>query len=321
MSRGLVIGKFLPVHNGHVALIRFAAQYCDELIVSMSYREDDPINYALRIRWLKEIFETDSNIDVRMIKDDFDREDLPWPSRTKVWADVITKLYGNIDVLISSEEYGSFFAANLGAKNILFDPGRTAIPVSATQIRSSPFRYWDFIPENVRPYFVKKVCFYGPESTGKTEMTKRMAQHYETEFVPEVAREFLTTNDFTVEDIIKIGNAHYQRIIDKTKTANKILFVDTDSITTQIYSQYYLNSIPPVLYELESKVNFDHYFLFDIDVQWVADGLRDLGNYRSEMFNIFRDALVKRKIDFTLINGSYQDREKKVIEIIDTLLL
>jgi HTH-type transcriptional repressor of NAD biosynthesis genes len=34
MIRGLVIGKFMPVHNGHIALINFAASQCDELIVS-----------------------------------------------------------------------------------------------------------------------------------------------------------------------------------------------------------------------------------------------------------------------------------------------
>mgnify|MGYP003834889701 CR=1 FL=1 len=33
MKRGLVIGKFMLVHKGHIALINFAASQCDELIV------------------------------------------------------------------------------------------------------------------------------------------------------------------------------------------------------------------------------------------------------------------------------------------------
>lgn len=54
MKRGLVIGKFMPIHNGHTALINFAASQCDELIVSMSYTPDDKINPELRFQWIKE---------------------------------------------------------------------------------------------------------------------------------------------------------------------------------------------------------------------------------------------------------------------------
>ncbi|NJN43067.1 MAG: AAA family ATPase [Flammeovirgaceae bacterium] len=49
------------------------------------------------------------------------------------------------------------------------------------------------------------VCFNGPESTGKSEMAKRMAKKYNTEFVPEVAREIITSNEFNADDIIKSG--------------------------------------------------------------------------------------------------------------------
>jgi HTH-type transcriptional repressor of NAD biosynthesis genes len=39
-----------------------------------------------------------------------------------------------------------------------------------------------------------------------------VAERFQTEFVPEVAREFITSNDFTVDDIITIAEAHYRRI-------------------------------------------------------------------------------------------------------------
>ena len=84
---------------------------------------------------------------------------------------------------------------------------------------------------------IKVVCFYGPESTGKSFMAKKMASTYKTEFVPEVARELITSNDFNREDIIMIGRAQTERIFQKARKANKILFCDTDLITTQIYSR------------------------------------------------------------------------------------
>jgi HTH-type transcriptional regulator, transcriptional repressor of NAD biosynthesis genes len=309
MIRGLVIGKFLPIHNGHLALIEFAAQHCDEVIVSMSFTDRDVIDSHLRFSWIQTIFKDRESIKPTMIPDDFDDLSLPWHERTQRWADVISKVYPKIDALFSSEEYGEPFARHLGATHYAFDPDRISLPVSATLIRNSPFKYWSFIPRIVQPYFVKKICFFGPESTGKTWMAKRMAEKFNTVFVPEVAREMLITNDFSIDDIERIGVAHHERVLSKTQEANRLLMCDTDAITTAIYSHHYLSEVPSVIGELEKKTTYDHYFLFDIDVPWVADGLRDLGDKRSEMFEIFRNALLERKIPYTLVQGTYEERE------------
>jgi HTH-type transcriptional regulator, transcriptional repressor of NAD biosynthesis genes len=164
------------------------------------------------------------------------------------------------------------------------------------------------------------VCLYGPESTGKSTLAMGLAKHYQTEFVPEVSREMITSNDFTIEDITAIGKAQTERIHVKLKTANRILLCDTDLITTQIYSQKYLNTVPTVLYELEKEIHYDQYFLMDIDVPWVADGLRDLGNQRQEMFDAFKLELEKRNLEYTLISGSYIVRENQLKYLIDRLL-
>jgi HTH-type transcriptional repressor of NAD biosynthesis genes len=222
--------------------------------------------------------------------------------------------------VFSSEVYGEPFAESLGAAHVSFDMERKQFPVSGSLIRQSPFRYWEYIPDVVRPYFVMKICFYGPESTGKSVMAERMAQIYQTEWVPEVARELITSNTFTVDDIIRIGYTHYERIQQKLKTANRILFCDTDAITTQIYSQKYLGKVPPVLFDLEKKVSYDKYFLFDIDVPWVADGLRDLGNEREEMFDLFKSELEKRSIVYQVVQGDFQQRDRFIREVVDKLL-
>ncbi len=169
-------------------------------------------------------------------------------------------------------------------------------------------------------YFVKKVCLYGPESTGKSSMASRMAEIYHTEFVPEVAREMVSTNDFTLDDIIRVGNAQTTRVLEKSMEANKILFCDSDLITTQIYSLHYLKEIPPVLFELEKQIRYDLYFLFDIDTPWVEDGLRDLGNRREEMFMVFRNELERRGIAYVLVKGNWNERERIVKNEIDKLL-
>jgi HTH-type transcriptional repressor of NAD biosynthesis genes len=310
----------MPPHNGHIALLEFAMTQCDELIVSMSYKPHDPIPGELRFSWLKEIFENHNTIIVEKVEDDFDDERLELNKRTKAWANFISTRYPPIDVVFSSEKYGESFAKNLKAEHRSFDEERTKFPVSASLIRKNPFKYWDFIPASVRPDFVKKICFYGPESTGKSTMAKKMAAHFNTEFVPEVAREFVTSNIFTAEDISIIAVEHYKRIVEKTKTANKLLLCDTDAITTAIYSQHYLNTVPHIVFDLEKKVSFDLYFLFDIDVEWVADELRDLGDQRERMFMVFKNELERRKIPFILVSGNYEKREKLVLKKLNELL-
>jgi HTH-type transcriptional repressor of NAD biosynthesis genes len=157
---------------------------------------------------------------------------------------------------------------------------------------------------------VKLICLYGPESTGKSTMAKHLAEVYQTELVPEVAKEFITSNNFTEEDIIKIGRAQTNRIKEKLKTANSFLFCDTDLITTQIYSRHYLGVVPPMLYQLEKEIHYDQYFLFDIDVAWIPDGLRDLGHRRAEMMEVFKSELTSRNITPTWVKGSWKEREK-----------
>jgi HTH-type transcriptional repressor of NAD biosynthesis genes len=320
MIRGLVIGKFMPIHKGHVALIEFACSQCDELIVSMSFTHDDPISGDVRFPWVEAAIAHEKKARAFAIVDDFDDESLPLEERTNHWAGFIRRTYPKIDVVVSSEEYGRPFARHLGAAHVSFDPGRTLIPVSASLIRSSPLRYWEFITMAARPYFVTKICIYGAESTGKSTLTRRLAGHYNTTFVPEVAREMLITNEFTIDDIIAIGRAHHERIHQQAQHANRLLFCDTDVITTQIYSHHYLGQVPDVLFDIERKTTYALYFLLDIDVPWVADGLRDLGDRRDEMMQIFKNALIERNIPFVSVRGDFAEREAFMVSVIDDLL-
>lgn len=318
MKRGIVIGKFMPLHSGHIALIRFAAAHCDELIVVVASGPGDPIPGEIRLEWVKEEFKRYVRIKPHRLDDPI--FSLPMESQLEQWVAMIESRYPGIDLIFSSEPFGQVLARHLRTAHISFDTDQNEHPVSATQIREHPFRYWDFIAPPARSYFVKRICFYGPESTGKSTMARKMAERYRTEFVPEVAREMITSNQFTLEDILRIGEVQTARILRKTSTANRLLFCDSDLITTQIYSEVYLKTIPNDLVELEAKVRIDYYFLFDIDVPWVSDGLRDLGERRAEMLEVFRSKLEQRGIRCTLISGTYEEREKLLIAHVDAIL-
>ena len=42
-----------------------------------------------------------------------------------------------------------------------------------------------------KPINLVKVVLFGPESTGKTTLSKQLARHYNTVWTPEYAREYL----------------------------------------------------------------------------------------------------------------------------------
>ncbi|WP_080059195.1 AAA family ATPase [Spirosoma aerolatum] len=308
MKTGLVFGKFMPVHQGHLALIEFARRQCDQLIVSMTVTPDDVISPDLRLRWLTELLAPYPSIEVVAEPDDFHDPTLPLWEATKLWAAFIKRRFPAVSIFFSSESYAIPLAHHSGLTHVAFDPPRQQVPVSATLIRQQPAQYWSYIPEVVRPYFVKKVCLFGPESVGKTTLAQQLATAYQTIFVPEMARQFLSSNQFTVDDIIRIGYAQTKAVQTAERVANRILFCDTDLITTQIYSEIYFQHVPPILYDLEQQVHYDHYMLLDINVPWVADMLRDQGHRRPEMLSRFREALERRKIGYELIGGGYGER-------------
>jgi HTH-type transcriptional regulator, transcriptional repressor of NAD biosynthesis genes len=320
-KKGLVFGKFMPIHKGHLALIDFAHNQCDALIVSMSYTPQDPINPELRLSWLKQLFDNQPNIELACELDDFNDDGLPLFEATKLWADFIKKRFPTIDAFFCSEDYGTPLSYHLGLPCIVFDKPRLNLPISATQIRQSPLKYWDYIPSVVQPFFVKKICIFGSESTGKSTLTRDLAEHFNTTYAHEIARDLLEDNDITIDDILRIGRAQTALVQHKTQSANKLLFCDTDLITTQIYANIYLNEIPTELIDLEAQTHYDLYFLLDIDVPWIEDKLRDFGDKRAEMYAVFKGELDKRGIPYIAVSGNWAERKRVVIdEIINALL-
>ncbi|QDK77485.1 AAA family ATPase [Spirosoma sp. KCTC 42546] len=320
MTTGLVFGKFMPVHTGHLALIEFARKQCDQLIVSMTISPDDIISPDIRFQWLTELLAPYSTIEVVAETNEFHDPTLPLWEVTKLWAAFIKRRFPEVSVFFSSEDYAIPLAHHSGLRHVSFDPPRQQVPVSATLIRQQPARYWEFIPAIVRPYFVKKICLYGPESVGKTTMARQLAADYHTIFVPEMARDLITSNEFTLDDFVRIGYAQTEAVWQAEKLANRVLFCDTDVITTQIYSDVYLHDVPPVLYELELQVHYDAYIMLAIDVPWVADELRDQGHRRSEMQARFREELDRRNLPYYFVSGSYSERMDTVSRITQKLL-
>lgn len=172
-----------------------------------------------------------------------------------------------------------------------------------------------------------KIVLFGPESTGKTTLSRQLAEHYNTLWVPEYAREYLQ-NKWNIEqktcepkDLIPIAIGQMKLENDLAKKANKVLVCDTDLLETKVYSEaYYQGGCDPVLDKYAQENSYDLYFLTYIDIPWEADDLRDKPNERERMFKAFEDCLKQYKKPYVLLKGGKKKRLKEAIFYIDKLL-
>jgi HTH-type transcriptional repressor of NAD biosynthesis genes len=108
---------------------------------------------------LKRIYLNNPNITIKWCSEELPQTPEEHPNFWNIWVDV-AKRYGpsDLDVLFTSELYGEPYSQHLGIKHHLVDLDRKTIPVSGTKIRSNPFKYWQYIPEQIRYFFVKKIA-------------------------------------------------------------------------------------------------------------------------------------------------------------------
>ncbi|MBZ9652392.1 AAA family ATPase [Psychroflexus montanilacus] len=171
-----------------------------------------------------------------------------------------------------------------------------------------------------------KIVLFGPESTGKSSLAEALAKEFDTEWVPEFAREYLQKKyDNSAEvcepsDLIPIAKGQLQLENAKAQRASNYLFCDTNVLQTLTYAKvYYENYENPILEQCVQQHKYAYYFLTFIDTPWVEDDLRDKPNERKEMFTIFENALIQRNIPFTTLKGDLKQRLQKATSIIKTL--
>jgi HTH-type transcriptional repressor of NAD biosynthesis genes len=318
MKTGLVLGRFLPPHLGHQYLIDFAQNYVDELLLIIGTRPGDSIARELRLAWITEMAPR-----ARVIHVNDENPEETHPHFWQVWEQTLRAALPYIpDYLFASEDYGWKLAELLGMQYIPVNHARTLVPISATLLRSDPMMYWQYIPPVVRPYFVKRVCIYGPESTGKSTLAIDLARHFQTVFVEEYARGLLDPKNgqCDYEDIEKIARGQRASENALAKQANRILFCDTDLLTTTIWSNVLFGTCPAWIYEAADAAHYDIYLVTDIDVPWVDDNQRYLSDKRQEFLDLCIRALEERNRPYIMISGTWEERFTKAVQAVEQLL-
>jgi nicotinamide riboside kinase len=174
---------------------------------------------------------------------------------------------------------------------------------------------------------ILKFALFGPESTGKTTLAKQLASYYETEWVPEFARDYLqerweeNQHICVEEDMMPIAYGQTKLENEKLALANKYLFCDTNLMVTKVFSEMYYGFCNPLLNEAALEHEYDLFFLTDIDVPWEKDDIRDSPKERESVFSVFKETVVKTRKPYITLSGNKELRLAKAIEIINNLTI
>lgn len=318
-SKGVVVADFQPVCNSHVFLVNFARSYVDELTIVVDEHASDLIAYEVREKWLRELFPG-----VTIVK-----------ARSKVWhksdgASISRELVAvcrkalpkSGGFIFCLEERGKKLASELNATSVPIDVSALGPVVSEKDVRRDPLKFWHALPEAVRPHFVKKVCIYGPESTGKSTLTKNLAAHFNTLAVPEYAYQYIldTGRDITTDDMLAIVRGQIASQNAAARHANKILFCDTDPMTSIIWSGRLTGVVPQYIKDMANRHHYDQYLVTNIDVPFVMDEHRYIESERRALLERCLHEVESRHRPFKLVSGGWDERLQTAIAAVEEML-
>ncbi|PHV13945.1 ATPase [Janthinobacterium sp. BJB303] len=329
-KRGLVVGKFCPLHLGHELLIQRATDACEELLlVSYTKPEFPGLEPARRERWLRARFPQAHIValdDARLAAlcaargvparalphNDADGDDHRHFMGWLCW----TVLDLPVDAVFTSEDYGPGFAqvlerhyASGPVAHVSVDQARTLVPVSGTLVRQDPQAHGAFLSPVVRADFVTRVCVLGGESSGKSTLAQALAAHFDTCWVAEYGRELWESQDGVLhyDDLLRIGREQLKREAQAAMTARRWLFCDTSPLTTYFYCVEMFGKAEPELARL-AEHHYDLVVLCAPDFPFIQDGTRRDEDFRARQHAWYQAELARRGIAFAILGGSVRQR-------------
>lgn len=183
---------------------------------------------------------------------------------------------------------------------------------------------------------LKKIVAIGPESTGKSTLCQQLAQHFETAWCPEFAREYLLTNSTSYEfdDLLTIAKG--QLALEDEYTAsleahslplleaggNIPLFIDTDMYVMKVWCEFVFGKCHRFVLDAVVERKYDLYLLCNTDLAWVQDELREYPDLktREKLFHIYKDSMINQETPWVEIKGSNDERFKTAVEAVNRLL-
>jgi NadR type nicotinamide-nucleotide adenylyltransferase len=168
-----------------------------------------------------------------------------------------------------------------------------------------------------------KIAIVGPESTGKSELTKRLANAFDTSYVEEYARTYFNEHSiekYTLNDLELIYRRQLMNEEEPLRKAKSVFFADTTLLTGKIWSLEVFGNLPPVLKEEELINRYHFYLLCDVDLPWIKDPQRKNPHNRNELLQLHIQQLNVMGAPFQVISGMHEQRYNNALAAVNGFL-
>lgn len=156
----------------------------------------------------------------------------------------------------------------------------------------------------------------GPESTGKTELAKALANQFSCNWEPESARDYVQklNGKYTYADVEIIAKKQIQQFEQAIKS-NEMCFFDTGLIITKVWFDIVYNRCPTWLIEAINRLPQFVHLLCNTDLPWQADSVRENGGeMRQKLFEIYQVELNAFGFPYYIISGKGSERINSAIK-------
>ena len=157
---------------------------------------------------------------------------------------------------------------------------------------------------------IRRIAILGAESTGKTTLARSLALRFNTRWVPEYAREYMSlhTGAYSVDDIVRIAQHQLREENEMVHHANRLIFLDTEFIVAKVWAEDVFGFCPDWIRGQLLEHRYDLYLLTSNDLPWVADPVRVNPQRRDYFFNLYKRELEENEFPFEIITGRYESR-------------
>ncbi|MDR0880120.1 MAG: ATP-binding protein [Clostridioides sp.] len=186
------------------------------------------------------------------------------------------------------------------------------------------------MPSIVRSFYTKKILLIGGESTGKSTLTINLSNFYNTSYLEEVGRDISERSGTDMLmlpiDFTDILLQHKAREIESIKHSNRLLFEDTDCLTTLFYLNFLVSKDKEPNEKLGKAIaglnTYDLILFLEPDVEFVQDGDRSelIAADREKYSQQIKDFYTNYGFEFKCINGDYQSRFEQAVRLIDKMI-
>lgn len=159
----------------------------------------------------------------------------------------------------------------------------------------------------------------GAESTGKSKLTKWLADWYKVPFIPEFARTYIgkLNRRYNYEDVELIAKKQSEQLNSYLSTNYPIVFVDTWLIITKIWFDAVFAKEPQWLEREILKTKIDLFMVCDTDLPWKPDPLRENGGERRLILQKkYIETIEKYNFKYQIISGKGDERSKSALKLI-----